>query len=47
MLTQNPPQAGHPNQWADPVMQRFLFGYDADEEVERAWDSLMKQKPRV
>ena len=47
MLTQNPPKPGHPNQWADPVMQEFLFGYDADEEVEKAWDSLMKQQPRL
>lgn len=47
MLTQNPPEPGHPNQWADPVMQEFLFGYDADEEVEKAWDSLMKQQPRL
>ena len=47
MLTQNPPQPGHPNQWADPVMQGFLFGYDADVEVEQAWDSLMKQQPRL
>jgi salicylate hydroxylase len=47
MLSQHPPQRGHPNQWADPVMQEFLFGYDADEEVDRAWDSLMKQYPRL
>jgi len=47
MLSQHPPGPGHPNQWADPVMQEFLFGYDADEEVETAWDSLMKQQPRL
>lgn len=38
MLSQQPPQPGHPNHWADPVMQEFLYGYDADEEVERTWD---------
>ena len=42
MLTQTPPQPGHPNQWADPLVQEFLFAYDADKEVERAWDSLIK-----
>ena len=47
MLNQHPPKPGHPNQWADPVMQEFLYGYDADDEVEKAWDSLMKQQPRL
>jgi salicylate hydroxylase len=47
MLTQHPPERGHPNQWADPKMQEFLFGYDAELEVEQAWDSLMKQQPRL
>lgn len=47
MLSQHPPRPGHPNQWADPVMQEFLFGYDADAEVEKAWDLLMKQHPRL
>jgi len=46
LLGQHPPQSGYPNQWADPVMQEFLFGYDGDVEVERAWDTLMKQLPR-
>ncbi len=26
----------HP--WADPAMQEYLFGYDALEEVDRAWE---------
>ena len=47
MLNQHPPEPGHPNQWADPAMQEFLFGYDADIEVERAWETLMKQNPRL
>lgn len=42
MSTQYPPQPGHPNQWADPVMQEFLFGYDADDEVERTWNLMVK-----
>jgi salicylate hydroxylase len=45
MLSQHPSKPCHPNQWADPVMQEFLFGYDADEEVERSWDSFIKQQP--
>jgi len=47
MLNQHPPEPGHPNQWADPVMQEFLFGYDADVEVDKAWNSLMTQQPRL
>jgi 2-polyprenyl-6-methoxyphenol hydroxylase-like FAD-dependent oxidoreductase len=47
MLGQRPPQVGHPIQWADPVMQEYLFGYDADEEVDKAWERLMKQQPRL
>ena len=31
------PFEGYPNRWADPVFQEFLFGYDTEEEVERAW----------
>jgi salicylate hydroxylase len=42
MLTY-PSQPGHPNPWADPVMQEFLFGYDADDEVERTWKLMMKE----
>jgi salicylate hydroxylase len=31
------PFEGFPNRWADPVFQQWLFGYDAHEEVEKAW----------
>lgn len=31
------PFEGYPNPWADPVFQPYLFGYDADREVEVAW----------
>ncbi|KAL8829007.1 MAG: hypothetical protein Q9170_006356 [Blastenia crenularia] len=36
-LTQREPFEGYPNPWADPVFQPYLFGYDADKEVEEAW----------
>ncbi|KAL9604928.1 MAG: hypothetical protein Q9219_000116 [cf. Caloplaca sp. 3 TL-2023] len=36
-LTQREPYEGYPNPWADPVFQPYLFGYDADKEVEEAW----------
>ena len=36
MLEQEPFE-GYPNRWADPVFQPFLFGYDAHEEVDKAW----------
>ena len=26
-----------PNRWADPVFQKWMFGYDAEREVEVAW----------
>ncbi|KAI5958365.1 hypothetical protein KGF57_002722 [Candida theae] len=31
------PELGCPNRFADPVFQDFLWGYNAFEEVERAW----------
>lgn len=36
-LTQEEAFEGYPNPWADPVFQPYLFGYDADKEVEEAW----------
>ncbi|KAF2840847.1 FAD dependent oxidoreductase [Patellaria atrata CBS 101060] len=33
------PFRGFPNRWRDPVLQRFLFGYDAHAEVEKAWET--------
>ena len=30
------PFEGHPNPWADPVFQKWLFGYDVEEEVGKA-----------
>ncbi|KAI9793825.1 MAG: hypothetical protein M1835_006983 [Candelina submexicana] len=37
-LTQEAPFDGFPNHWADPVFQKWLFDYDADLEVECAWE---------
>ena len=36
-LTQEAPFEGYPNPWADPVLQKWLFGYDAFAEVDEAW----------
>ena len=36
-LTEQEPCENFPNRWADPVFQSWLFGYDADREVEIAW----------
>lgn len=36
-LLEEEPFEGYPNRWADPVFQPYLFGYDAEEEVEKAW----------
>lgn len=35
------PFEGWPNAWADPVFQKWLWGYDAFEEAERAWEKYM------
>lgn len=36
-LTEQEPFENYPNRWADPVFQNWLFGYDANREVEVAW----------
>ena len=41
-LTQHEPFEGYPNRWADPVFQKFLFGYDAYKEVDQAWERYQK-----
>jgi salicylate hydroxylase len=34
---QQEPYAGYPNKWRDPVFREWLWGYDAEQEVETAW----------
>jgi salicylate hydroxylase len=29
-----------PNQWSDPVTQTWAYGYDAVEEIDRAWQEI-------
>ncbi|KAI9880978.1 MAG: hypothetical protein M1830_009472 [Pleopsidium flavum] len=41
-LTQQEPFDGFPNRWADPVFQKWLFGYDAYKEVDAAWDTYQR-----
>lgn len=36
-LTEQEPFENYPNPWADPIFQKWLFGYDADREVEMSW----------
>ncbi|ODQ83258.1 hypothetical protein BABINDRAFT_159693 [Babjeviella inositovora NRRL Y-12698] len=43
----NPPQEGCPNPWADPVFQKFLFGYDAFAEAESGWAELTAVSPSL
>nr|ANB32222.1 4-hydroxybenzoate decarboxylase [Boreostereum vibrans] len=33
---------GYPNQWADPVFQPWLYGYNAFEEAEKAWQKYLR-----
>ncbi|KAI5777577.1 hypothetical protein EDC01DRAFT_759834 [Geopyxis carbonaria] len=39
-LLADEPVEGFPNRWRDPVFQKFLFGYDAFAEVDKAWEKL-------
>ena len=36
-LTQNAPFEGYPAAWGDPVLQQYMWGYDALEDAEKAW----------
>ena len=36
-LREDEPFEGFPHRWADPCFQKWLFGYDAFEEVENMW----------
>lgn len=38
-LSEHEPFNGYPNPLADPVFSDWLFGYDATEEVEKAWNT--------
>ena len=39
-LLEERPFEGFPNRWADPVFQKWLFGYDVEKEVEMAWEKV-------
>lgn len=41
-LLQDAPFEGYPNPWADPVAQKWMFGYDAYKEGEDAWNIYLK-----
>lgn len=41
---QDEPFEGFPNRWRDPVFQSWLFGYDVEEEVKKAWNVYLKGK---
>ncbi len=36
------PFEGYPNKWRDPSFQPWLWGYDVEQEVEKAWDVYVK-----
>ena len=36
------PFEGYPNAWADPVFQKWLWGYDAVQEADKAWNVYKK-----
>lgn len=36
-LLHHAPFSGYPNPWADPVLQEWMFGYDAYRQAEIAW----------
>lgn len=38
------PRKGYGNRWADPVFQKFLFGYDAFKEAEKGWNSFINNE---
>lgn len=38
-LSEHEPFDGYPNPLADPIFSRWLFSYDASEEVEKAWNT--------
>uniref|UniRef100_A0A060TFY0 ARAD1D18392p n=1 Tax=Blastobotrys adeninivorans TaxID=409370 RepID=A0A060TFY0_BLAAD len=42
ILTETAPHQGYPNKFADPVFQKFLYGYNAFEEAENAWRDYKK-----
>ncbi|KAL9116383.1 MAG: hypothetical protein Q9187_007091 [Circinaria calcarea] len=41
-LLEHAPFEGYPNPLADPVLQKWLYGYRAIEEAERAWEVYLK-----
>ena len=41
-LLHHAPFEGYPNPWADPVAQKFMFGYDAYREGEDAGNIYLK-----
>lgn len=41
-LVEHAPFDGYPNPLADPVLQKWLYGYDAIAEAERAWQVYLK-----
>lgn len=36
--TQDEPFSHSPNQWSDPATQMWAYAYDAESEIDRAWE---------
>ena len=38
------PYEGYPNKWRDPVFQEWLWGYDVEVVVDKAWERYLRGK---
>ncbi|KIM92686.1 hypothetical protein OIDMADRAFT_139218 [Oidiodendron maius Zn] len=47
LMTDLEPFEGYPNRWADPVFQKYLFGYDGDIVAAEAWNQYKAGKEQI
>lgn len=45
--TRDEPFSHSPNQWSDPATQMWCYAYDADVEIDRAWEGSGQSKSRL
>lgn len=45
--TRGEPFSHSPNQWSDPATQMWCYAYDADVEIDRAWEGIGQGKSRL
>ena len=46
-LTQNEPFEGYPAAWGDPVLQEYMWGYDALEDAAKVWSNHLGGEKKV